>query len=85
MTPVEIDAGIALDFAGAGEVANAAVKEDDAGHGQVDGGFEVLLAFGGDGIKEFALPNLAPVQCVDGKGEPVRYIICLNGVFPQRN
>ena len=37
------------------------------------------VTYGGDGIREFALPNLkAPL-------EGTRYIICLEGIFPSRD
>ena len=39
-------------------------------------------AYGGDGMTNFALPNLAPVQSADGV--PMQYCICLQGLFPQR-
>ncbi|HEV2747535.1 MAG TPA: tail fiber protein [Allosphingosinicella sp.] len=39
-------------------------------------------AYGGDGRTNFALPNLAPVQTVDGV--PMQYCICMEGLFPQQ-
>ncbi|AUT01883.1 phage tail protein [Nostoc sp. CENA543] len=39
--------------------------------------------FGGDGVRNFALPNLPVVVDTDGKGES-RYIICLEGIYPSR-
>ena len=38
--------------------------------------------FGGDGQKTFQLPNLPPVKA--GNAE-IRYIICLQGIYPQRD
>ena len=39
-------------------------------------------AYGGDGMTNFALPNLAPVQTVDGV--PMQYCICIQGIYPPR-
>ena len=38
--------------------------------------------YGGDGQKTFQLPNLPPVKA--GTAE-IRYIICLQGIYPQRD
>ena len=46
--------------------------------------FSILGAqFGGDGRTTFALPKLDPVKSEQGVG--VRYIICLNGIYPSRD
>ena len=37
--------------------------------------------YGGDGMDMFALPNIAPVPDVDGRGESI-YIICTEGEYP---
>jgi microcystin-dependent protein len=42
------------------------------------------IQYGGDGINNFALPNLPTVKDTDGKGES-KYIICLNGLYPMRS
>ncbi|UCD82850.1 MAG: tail fiber protein [Desulfobacterales bacterium] len=45
--------------------------------------FSILgIQFGGDGRQTFMLPKLDNIKC--GQGE-LRYIICLQGIFPQRN
>jgi microcystin-dependent protein len=36
--------------------------------------------YGGDGMKNFALPNMAPVASVDGP--PLQYCICVEGLYP---
>ncbi|MCA9637956.1 MAG: tail fiber protein [Myxococcales bacterium] len=41
-------------------------------------------SYGGDGRTNFALPKLASVSESDGGPVPVRYIICVNGNYPQR-
>lgn len=46
--------------------------------------FSVLgTMYGGDGRTTFALPKLAPLT--DENGGELRYIICLQGIYPQRN
>ena len=40
--------------------------------------------YGGDGVKNFALPNLPDVGDTDGK-HLLHYIICLQGIFPTRD
>ena len=40
--------------------------------------------YGGDGRTNFQLPHLAPLTEVDGGTMPIRYIICLEGVYPAR-
>ncbi len=37
--------------------------------------------YGGDGMDNFALPNMAPVPDSDGIGSS-RYIICTSGTYP---
>ena len=37
--------------------------------------------YGGDGLDNFALPNMAPVPDTDGRGES-RYLICVEGDYP---
>lgn len=39
--------------------------------------------FGGDGIRNFALPNLAPLAATNGP--PLAYWICVSGMFPPLN
>ena len=39
--------------------------------------------FGGDGMKTFALPKMAPVATGDGT-PPLQYCICVEGLYPQR-
>ncbi|MFB2937201.1 phage tail protein [Aerosakkonemataceae cyanobacterium BLCC-F154] len=47
--------------------------------------FSILgTTYGGNGTTAFALPNLPTVKDVDGKGES-QYIICLYGIYPQRD
>lgn len=41
--------------------------------------------YGGDGRVNFQLPNLAPMREADGGETPIRYIICLNGMYPPRS
>jgi microcystin-dependent protein len=38
--------------------------------------------FGGDGINNFNLPNLPEMK--DANGNPLTWIICLEGVYPPR-
>lgn len=40
--------------------------------------------FGSDDYTNFQLPNLAPAQEDDGGKAPIRYIICVQGMFPLR-
>ncbi len=48
--------------------------------------FSILgTQYGGDGRTTFQLPNLAPLKESDGGETPIRYIICLQGVYPSRN
>ena len=42
------------------------------------------IQYGGDGKTNFQLPNLAPLKESDGGPTPIRYIICLSGLYPQR-
>jgi microcystin-dependent protein len=41
--------------------------------------------YGGDGRTNFQLPNLAALTEADGGTTPIRYIICLQGIYPSRN
>lgn len=41
--------------------------------------------YGGDGVQNFQLPNLAPLKEADGDPTPIRYFICLQGMYPTRN
>ena len=43
---LQVDAGVALDLAGAVEVADAGVEEDDLRDGQLVGGLELAALFG---------------------------------------
>ena len=48
--------------------------------------FSILgTQYGGDGRTTFQLPKLAPVKETDGGETPIRYIICLQGIYPARN
>ena len=41
--------------------------------------------YGGDGVKDFALPNLTGEKAMkDANGNALHWIICLQGVYPQR-
>lgn len=40
--------------------------------------------YGGDGVTNFALPNIAPLPDSDGRGESI-YIVCVDGEFPRRS
>jgi microcystin-dependent protein len=47
--------------------------------------FSVIGAqYGGDGRVNFQLPNLAPLKESDGGDTPIRYLICLEGLYPER-
>jgi microcystin-dependent protein len=43
------------------------------------------VQYGGDGKSNFQLPNLAPLKESDGGETPIQYVICLNGMYPQRS
>jgi microcystin-dependent protein len=48
--------------------------------------FSILgTTYGGDGVTNFALPNLnsATLDAAKGSGNPL-FIICTNGIFPSR-
>jgi microcystin-dependent protein len=48
--------------------------------------FSILgTQYGGDGRTTFQLPNLAPLKETDGGEVPIRYVICLQGLYPRRN
>ena len=48
--------------------------------------FSILgTQYGGDGRTTFQLPKLAPLKEADGGATPIRYIICLYGMYPSRN
>ncbi len=48
--------------------------------------FSILgVQYGGDGTRNYQLPNLAPLAEADGGATPIRYIICLQGIYPQRH
>ena len=48
--------------------------------------FSILgTQYGGDGRTNFQLPNLAPLTESDGGTTPIRFIICLEGIYPSRN
>ncbi|HET8984650.1 MAG TPA: tail fiber protein [Trueperaceae bacterium] len=38
--------------------------------------------YGGNGSSNFALPDLRGVTPKSANGEPVNYVICVNGIFP---
>ena len=40
--------------------------------------------FGGDGRTNFALPDLSGAEPKGQGGQPVGYLVCLEGVFPPR-
>ena len=40
--------------------------------------------YGGDGRINFQLPHLAPLKESDGGEAPIRYVICLEGMYPRR-
>lgn len=39
---------------------------------------------GGDGATTFALPDLRHVAPRSANGEPVHYVICIDGTFPSQ-
>ena len=41
--------------------------------------------YGGDGRTTFQLPNLGPLKEADGGEAPIRYVFCLQGLYPRRN
>jgi microcystin-dependent protein len=41
--------------------------------------------YGGDGQTTFNLPNLAPLTPLGSDQEPINYIICVRGIYPQRH
>jgi len=41
--------------------------------------------FGGDGVTTFGLPSLAPLTPAGAGAAPINYIICVNGIYPQRH
>ena len=41
-------------------------------------------SYGGDGKLNFQLPNLAAIKESDGGPTPIKYVICLQGMYPQR-
>ena len=46
--------------------------------------FSILgTKFGGDGVKTFSLPNLKAPE-VNGDETALHYIICSQGIYPQR-
>lgn len=48
--------------------------------------FSILgVQYGGDGKSNFQLPKLAPLKEADGGETPIRYVICLQGIYPSRN
>jgi microcystin-dependent protein len=48
--------------------------------------FSILGAqYGGDGISTFGLPNLAPLTPLGADQTPINYIICMQGIYPQRH
>ena len=40
--------------------------------------------YGGNGTTDFQLPKLAPLRESDGGETPIRYVICLYGMYPRR-
>jgi microcystin-dependent protein len=40
--------------------------------------------YGGDGRTTFNLPALAPLTPTGAGQTPINYIICVNGIYPQR-
>jgi len=47
--------------------------------------FSILgTQYGGDGRNSFQLPKLAPLNESDGGPAPIKYVICLNGMYPSR-
>ncbi len=48
--------------------------------------FSILgTQYGGDGRTNFQLPNLAPLKEADGGEAPIRYVVCVEGMYPSRN
>jgi len=45
----------------------------------------IYTQYGGDGRTNFQLPKLAPLTEADGGVTPIRYIICLSGMYPMRS
>ena len=41
--------------------------------------------YGGDGRTNFALPNIEPIPNSVDSGYPLKYIICMDGIFPSRD
>ena len=41
------------------------------------------VTYGGDGIRTFNLPNLPAMK--DANGNPLNWIVCLNGIYPSRD
>jgi microcystin-dependent protein len=47
--------------------------------------FSILMTrYGGDGTTNFQLPKLAPLKESDGGDTPIKYIVCLQGIYPSR-
>ena len=43
------------------------------------------VQYGGDGRTTFNLPNLAPLTPLGADQTPINYIICVQGIYPQRH
>lgn len=41
-------------------------------------------SFGGDGMKNFGIPNIPPIKNDGDGGHPINFAIVVNGVFPRR-
>jgi microcystin-dependent protein len=41
--------------------------------------------YGGDGRTTFGLPNIAPIVNSVDSDAPLKYIICMQGIFPSRD
>jgi microcystin-dependent protein len=48
--------------------------------------FSILgTQYGGDGMTTFNLPNLAPLTPLGADQIPINYVICVQGIYPQRH
>lgn len=43
------------------------------------------VQYGGDGKTNFQLPDLAPMAEADGGTTPIKYVICTQGIYPNRS
>ena len=74
----QVDAGVALDLAGAGEVADAAVEQHDAGDRQRHRGLHVLLGgVGRSGTQELSAPIPAPIPNAPATGATYSHFVAM--------